>query len=317
MPKSESWPDYSLIIPRFTLDTIILEGALKSGAKFGGGVHVTNVAPEGDGVLVTGDLDGRSFSVRGRLVLVATGANHKLLQQMGLLKRPPGMALAARAYYENLSGLTDTFHFRFDGVPLPGYGWLFPTSASSANVGVMLWPGRGTQLNTRAAVEPFTQSPNLRPLLAGARRVSPIKGYPIRIDFATAPTFGERVLLAGEAAGLVNPLTGEGIDFALESGHLAAEHLSAMFESGDLSPERLAGYDRLLRRRYQRLFVFCHRLRKLFLNRPFLNRLVTAADRHDDLKLLLRDILLQQQEDFVDVSPATILKASLALVRAP
>lgn len=315
-PRAAGWPDYSLILPRLTLDNIILNRALKSGARFRGEVHVTGITRAGNEVIVAGEYHGRSFSARARLVIVATGANVRLPLQMGLLKRPPAAALAARAYYENLSALSDGFHFRFDGVPLPGYGWVFPTSTSTANLGVVLWPNRSRQPNPRAALEAFAENPNLQPMIAGARRVSPIKGYPIRSDFATAPTFGERVLLVGEAAGLVNPLTGEGIDYALESGRIAGEHLISMFDGGDLSRTQLESYDRLLRRRFQRLFVFCNRMRKLFFNRPLLNRLVSAAESRADLKLLLTSIVLQSQEVSLDVLLRAMLKASLAMVRA-
>ena len=51
-------------------------------------------------------------------------------------------------------------------------------------------------------------------MLEGARQAGPLTGYPIRVDFLHAPTFGERTLLVGESAGLVNPLTGEGIEQA-------------------------------------------------------------------------------------------------------
>jgi flavin-dependent dehydrogenase len=47
----------------------------------------------------------------------------------------------------------------------------------------------------------------LQNILGGAQRAGPIKGYPLRVDFASAPTYSERVMLVGEAAGLVNPVT--------------------------------------------------------------------------------------------------------------
>ncbi len=119
-----------------------------------------------------------------------------------------------------------------------------------------------------------------------------MKGYPLRVDFTTAPTLSERVLLVGEAAGLVNPLSGEGVDYALESARVAADHLIGMVQSADFSRARFEAYDRDLREHFQALFEFCDRLRGLFFNRPALNLLIKVAAMRNDLKMLLIRIVL-------------------------
>ncbi|WP_200345388.1 NAD(P)/FAD-dependent oxidoreductase [Halochromatium glycolicum] len=85
-----------------------------------------------------------------------------------------------------------------------------------------------------------------------------IKGYPIRTDFLRAPVAAPGLLAVGEAAGLVNPFTGEGIDYALESAELAAEAiLDALRQEageGALPVARLAGYRQALDRRFGPLF---------------------------------------------------------------
>src|SRR5262249_56092266 len=79
--------------------------------------------------------------------------------------------------------------------------------------GVGLWRKR-RQEAARAAFQRFVAD-------LPYRQTSEMRGYPIRVDFLRARTFAPRTLLVGEAAGLVNPLTGEGIDYALESGQIA------------------------------------------------------------------------------------------------
>ncbi|MCW5848602.1 MAG: geranylgeranyl reductase family protein [Anaerolineae bacterium] len=295
LPRVGAWHVYSLVVPRLVLDDTIRQRALASGAAFQGGMHVVQVEREGGGVVVKAERRGQANQFRGRMAVVATGASHKLLLTMGLLRHAPPIMLAARAYFEGMAA-PPTMHLRFDGVPLPGYGWVFPLSATSANVGAGYfragWSARWMPDNPRQAFDHFIQTPPLRRMLDGARQVGPVKGYPLRVDFATAPTYGDHVLLVGEAAGLVNPLTGEGIDYALESGHLAASHLLAMFGAGDFSSARHAEYDHLLRARFQRLFVFCNRVRAICLNPPLLNLLVWAANRRPDLKLRLMHIVL-------------------------
>ena len=133
-----------------------------------------------------------------------------------------------------------------------------------------------------------------------------MRGYPIRVDFATAPTFGERVVLVGEAAGLVNPVTGEGIDYALESGKLAADHLRAMCAADDFSISRLRAYDAQLRAAYQRLFTLCDRLRLLYLNAPVVNRAIAAGMRRRELRDLYMNIVMENDDVMAALSPRTL-----------
>src|SRR5258708_32142145 len=149
--------------------------------------------------------------------------------------------------------------------------------------------------NVHLILAQFVKHPPLQKTLSGAKQAGPIKGYPLRMDFATAPTFGDRVLLIGESAGLVNPLTGEGIDYALASGKLAAQHMINMFEIGNLSTQNLAGYDNILRERFQKLFIFCNWTRDLLVNRPMLNYLVETATHRPMLKIMLMRIVLGHQ----------------------
>jgi menaquinone-9 beta-reductase len=319
LPRRGGLPTAMLIVPRMALDDVIRRRAVQSGARFEGGVLVDDVQPSAHGVVVTGTRAGRPVSIRARIAVVATGASTRLLAKLGLLPKTPQMMLAARAYYDAASVVTDRIQIRFDGVPLPGYGWVFPLSATSANVGVGYFPpglkARRRPAHSRAAFEAFVRGRAIAGLLEGARRTGPVRGYPLRVDFPEAPTSGDRVLLVGEAAGLVNPLTGEGIDYALESAQIAADHLSRTLAGCGPSRGNLAEYDRLLRARFGRLFIFCRRLRDASLSGLLLNRLVRVAARREDLKMLLVDIVLGNRAVTEDLSVKRIAQRAFALIR--
>jgi flavin-dependent dehydrogenase len=166
-------------------------------------------------------------------------------------------------------------------------------------------PRRGSGTASQA-LERFIRGKALRPLLAGARQTGPLKGYPIRVDFLNAPTVAERTLLVGEAAGLVNPLTGEGIDYALESGQIAAEHLLRAFHIADFSPTQLAEYQAHLHTRFDKIFHFSEWIRDWYCKPPLLNLLVPLANRRPELRQLLSNIVLGEREPR-GYAPATML----------
>lgn len=300
IPEHAIYPNYMMIVPRLKLDNLILQGAIESGAKFQSPVRVRSIEQNPDGVVIRGDHKGQSITAQARLVILSIGANIKIPLRMGILKKAPTMIKAARGYYEGLAGLNENIQAHFENIPLPGYGWVFPTSQTAANIGAGFWkpflPWKKPPTSARAVMDDFLSSPALKDMLANAELVSPIKGYPLRIDFATAPTFSDRVLLVGETAGLVSPLTGEGIDLALESGKLAAEYLEVVFRLGDFSSHGLQGYDTLLRDHFQRLFIFSSRIRQIYINPILMNRTVRAAQKFPELKSLLINVMMGESD---------------------
>ncbi|MGH6961892.1 MAG: NAD(P)/FAD-dependent oxidoreductase, partial [Dongiaceae bacterium] len=269
------YPRYSLVIRRTDFDDAVRRHAIAAGAAFTGSFTVQSVQNDGDRVIVSGQREGRGESIETRLAIVAAGANVALLKSLGILEKTPSMILAARAYFEGLDPTDDPLDFYFDDVIQPGYGWIFPLGDGTANVGAGLLARRRRRATAREAFGFFLErNAAARERLTGARQIGPVKGYPLRIDFATAPTFGDRALLVGEAAGLVNPLTGEGIDFALESGEMAAEFAAGALKRGDLSHRSLREYDRRLRQKFQSLMVATTWLRRLYINPPALRLLM-------------------------------------------
>jgi menaquinone-9 beta-reductase len=276
----------ALVIPRMTLDELIVRRAIRSGARFSPRVTVSRLEPMERAVRIH-TAENQTFEAR--VAIVATGAATGVLTRSGILARQPKAMLAARAYFEDLpTELARTFQLRFDNVPSPGYGWIFPTAAHSANVGVGFFPRRGSG----TAVQAFERFATIVP---GGRQVSPVKGYPIRVDFRTSPTTASKTLLVGEAAGLVNPLTGEGIDYALESAQIAAAHVVRGLTSG-VHQAWLSEYDRQLRERFDKIFRFSEWIRDWYCKPPLLNLLVPLANRRPELRQLLANIVLGERE---------------------
>ncbi|MGH2628335.1 MAG: geranylgeranyl reductase family protein [Anaerolineales bacterium] len=310
IPPYPRHPPYAMILPRLILDDLLRRRALAAGARFLGSTHIVNLRPERAAVEL--EANAGASPIRARAAVLATGAATSLLQASRILRRRPSFVLAARSYFEGLGRRREQIDFHFDGVPLPGYGWVFPIGDGTANVGAGTL-GSSTAFdrlgrNSRRLFDGFVGLPSMRAELASGRPVGPVKSYPLRMDFARSPTFAPRLLLAGEACGLVNPLTGEGIDYALESGQIAAEFLAEILEDGEPRPTAWREYDRRLRRRYQRRFVFTERMRRVYLRPWFLDRFLRLARLRPDLERMLVDIALGMRDAAQGTSAMTLFK---------
>jgi geranylgeranyl reductase family protein len=229
-------PSDLIVLPRLALDDLLLRHALASGPNYFDDTKVVDIETRETHARVLTDT---GLVIDAAAVVLATGAESQLLRACGLLKQKPAVEHAARTYFDNVEGLTDRVVLFFDGVDLPGYGWIFPTSPTSANIGCGAFaqddpsieaddPGRPRAMPQAQRLEKLIAThPMLVRMLRKATRSAPLRAYPLRTDFHRDFAGDGRLLVIGEAAGLVNPITGEGIDYALES----AEFLAAAFAS--------------------------------------------------------------------------------------
>jgi flavin-dependent dehydrogenase len=258
----------------------------------------------GEVVGVQAEADGQTLAFRARLTILATGASIGLLRAFGVLQEMPPGINAIRGYFTGVPDLEDELEFYFDRELAPGYGWIFHLADGRANVGVGIFSrnGAGTGLNVCKLLAEFLQR---HPRLRNARPVGSARGYPLRIDFPRCLPTGDGFLLAGEALGLVNPVTGEGIDLALESGELAAEAADRALRQGDTSATGLVPYRRALHARYASFFRGIHLLLKLATSPRALNVLIRQAGRKPHLARTIAGINLGMVSPWTAFAPRT------------
>jgi len=275
-------PRRGVVIPRRDLDDALRQQAISAGARFLPGF--TALAPYHCKARLAGlhgHYNKRPMTLEARLTVIATGANRRLMRALGLLDEDWLRALALRTYMAGLQGFDDCVEIYLDWELLPGYAWVFPTGGGMANVGagIKLYGMTTVEGNRqlRAAFDRLLRSSRL----AGGRLLGRPQGFPLRTDFPAIPTYASGMLVVGEAAGLVNPLTGEGIALALESGKLAAEVAIEALLSGDLSRARLRRYGDILRERYAGYFEDARELMAR-LSHPKVLEAVIHHSRTDD-----------------------------------
>lgn len=281
------FPDYAYVLPRLQLDALLVERAVAAGAELRTQQEVTQWVADEQRISLQIKTPGSTQTLRARLAILATGAHLALAQRMRLLTRKPEMMVASRQYLEGLEQ-QDTWHLHFGRSTLPGYGWIFPVGNGLANVGIGLeHRHRNRSLNDDLAR--YLSSKPAQIILKGAKPVAPPRNFPLRWDFLQSPLTAPRMLIAGEAAGLVNPLTGEGIDYALESGHVAALHAIRSLQTGSDEGD---AYAAALHAEYDRLFEFSTKLRDWCRTPWGVSTLALGAMARPDLKMRLVGALL-------------------------
>jgi menaquinone-9 beta-reductase len=223
-----TYPGHAIIVPRLALDHALREAAVAAGAV---PVQARITAVEmGAASRVDAVISSDGQRLAGEVIVAADGTLSPVARLAGMLD--PQMALwgfAIRAYVPAevalpLLVLLDASPWRI----YPGYGWLFPGADGQANVGIGVGLGNGRgQAPLRGDLARLVALLGRRGDLRPDARPGPVMGGWLRMGgVGTKPAAGN-VLLAGDAAGLINPLQGEGISPAMVSGRLAAEAVLA------------------------------------------------------------------------------------------
>jgi menaquinone-9 beta-reductase len=224
-------PNY--VVPREVLDARLVAAAQAAGAELRCGSAVRRLEQHDGGVLVDGDLTAR-------VVVGADGANSVVRRLLGGPSNPDrALAIAVRGYAPAPPGRPEQLiAWVADG--WPAYVWSFPTGTGVANVGYGL-------LRSRFHGDRAELHRRLRRLLPGVEPdPDSLRAHHLPFSSFRPPPGRGQVLLAGDAASLVNPLSGEGIYYALASGRLAAR-------AALTAPrEPVAAYRRLLAKAFGR-----------------------------------------------------------------
>jgi geranylgeranyl reductase family protein len=218
-----SYAGHGIIAPRLTFDDALRSAAIAAGAEpVKARISAVDQDPGGPvRALVAGD--GRRFT--GEVFIAADGALSPVARLAGMLD--PSAALwgfAIRGYLPAhvplpLLVLLDAARWRI----FPGYGWLFPGAAGAANVGIGVGLGNHRQqAQLRGELARFCSLLRAAGDLGPEVQPGPVIGGWLRMGGTGTPPAAGNVLLVGDAAGLVNPLQGEGIGPAMVSARLAA-----------------------------------------------------------------------------------------------
>ena len=222
-PTTDRFPNHGAVWPRQKFDNHLLDVALASGAEV---LFETEALPLLDGNTVVGVTAGTD-TYRAPLTILAAGAQGMAAKMLGAERDPnEPFGLAIRAYaptprhaerhLEACLSLRDEH-----GTPVPGYGWMFPAGDGTVNIGVgALSTMKGfKKLNLNTLLDQYATL--VRDSWSLGDYVEKPRAW--RLPMSCVRRHGPGWVAVGDAAGFVNPMNGEGIDYGLESGMLAVE----------------------------------------------------------------------------------------------
>lgn len=232
----ESREPIALMVMRDRFDQFLVRQAVETGAEIQEGIRVVGVEEKRDGVVV--ELNGGE-KIRSEYLIGADGAQSIVAKSLFLLPRKGdvnGIGMESEIPLESTFNFPtkerQLIHLDFGEVP-NGYGWVFPKKAGfSIGVGGMF--RNPAKVNLRHYFNTFIRGLNY----IKEEKVEKVLGHPLPsfYDERQKVAMG-RILLVGDAAHLMDPLTGEGIYYALRSGMLAVEAILESHEKGVLPDE--------------------------------------------------------------------------------
>ncbi|MCD6227715.1 geranylgeranyl reductase family protein [Candidatus Micrarchaeota archaeon] len=213
--------------------------------------EVTEVMTENDKVVgVKGKHKGKEKEIRAKVVVGADGMYSMIARKVGAFNTDPKHTCSAvRAYYKNVKDVTSAIELHFVDKVIPGYFWIFPCDDGLANVGLGIVDEEvmKRKINLKELMEDVLKNdPKFKDRFKDAEQVTPIVGWKLPFGSKRRKSFGDGWMLVGDAAGLVDPFSGEGMGNAMYSGKLAALAI-AKVKQHDWDTSFLSEYEKELR----------------------------------------------------------------------
>lgn len=312
-PELTSYPPYGLVRPRRDFDQLLADHARAAGARVQEQTSVTGP--------VLDERSGRVVGVRARrgperetatytapLVVACDGVGARTALGLGIDARDDRpLGVAVRRYYTSPRHDDDHLEFHLElwdrsgAAPqlIAGYGWVFGMGDGTANVGLgVLHRTPGSDSDYRRMLRAWCAGLPGEHGFVEENAAGEIRGAALPMGLNRTPVYRDGLVLVGDAGGMVNSFSGEGIAYALESAALAAEHVAQALArpEGPGRERALHGYPDAVRRAFGSWYRvgnraahamsrprFMHEATRLGLRRPALMRVLLKlfAGLHD------------------------------------
>ncbi len=244
-----SLPNYGGAAPRMVLDATILGVATDAGATLLQNTSAHDVVIENGEIksVIAKTAEG-DIQINASKVIIADGARSQLGRKLNRQwHRDTAYGVAARGYIDSERSddpwISSHLELRnAENEILSGYGWIFPLGSGEVNIGVgtLATSKRPADINLRALLSQYTDQQRADWKLSGDIKLPWSALLPM--GGAVSGVAGRNYMFVGDAAGCVNPLNGEGIDYGLETGRLAAHMLDTETDFSKAWPAELRNH---------------------------------------------------------------------------
>lgn len=231
--------DVGFVLDRTRFEPALAAEAGRAGADLRVGTEVTGLVREGDGWLAAVRGPAGEGTIHARVVIGADGVESMVGRWAGLDTRVPSRDMESCAQYvvSNIAFDPDAIYLHFgDQVAPGGYAWIFPKGVGVANVGLGVVALKGEGRTARAWLDAYLD----RHFPGGTRLGYTVGG--VIVHPTVKRTVTDALLLCGDSAHMINPLSGGGIVNAMKAGRLAAEVAVDALAARDTSAARLQRY---------------------------------------------------------------------------
>ena len=314
--KNNDYITKGYVVPRKIFDNFLFKKADEL-TETRQGFTVNDIIYENDnisGVKGTNN-EGKEEILNAPIIMGCDGANSIIARKLGLYEMDmENTAVAIRCYYEGVEGLSNQIELHYVSEVKPGYFWLFPAGNGKANIGIGLSKNdaKKEDRTLRQIMDEIVQSDYFRSRFGNARPLEKPVGWNLPLGRIQRKNHGNGFMLLGDAAGLVDPFTGEGIGNAMVAAKHAMQVASKAKNHKDYSERSFSEYDQLLWDDIGGELRTSTKLQSLARSSFLLNFVINRAARNEEVQSIISGMLSHEIPKDELSSPMFYLKILLS-----
>ena len=314
--KNNDFITKGFVVPRKIFDNFLFKKADEL-TETRQGFTVNDIIYQNDNISgVKGtNIEGKEEILNAPIIMGCDGANSIIARKLGLYEMDmENTAVAIRCYYEGVEGLSNQIELHYVSEVKPGYFWLFPAGNGKANIGIGLSKNdaKKEDRTLRQIMDEIVQSDYFRSRFGNARPLEKPVGWNLPLGRIQRKNHGNGFMLLGDAAGLVDPFTGEGIGNAMVAAKYAMRVALKAKNHKDYSERSFSEYDQLLWDDIGGELRTSTKLQSLARSSFLLNFVINRAARNEEVQSIISGMLSHEIPKDELSSPMFYLKILLS-----